>query len=334
MLQIQAVRAQLEHELEKLLEIESSIRPPVSPSPSPRSARRLTGRHRRFLGGAGAHPARLGQALHRGARRQQPAVLQVVRRRQAQRLLQLPRPPRRGRPRRPRRVPLARRGGRAAGGHVCRAARDVQKLANGLKSLGVEPEDVVGIYLPMIPEVVVAMLACARIGAVHNVVFGGFSVGSVTERMEVSEAKVLITVDGARRKGKTAPIKSAVDAEIGAVKSLQHIVVVRAPAPNARCRRAATSGTTSSASRRSGVPAGPAVGRAPALHPVFVRLDREAQGHPAHHRRLPDRRRLQPSAGLRPRSRTPTSTGARPTSAGSPATATSSTARLATAPPP
>jgi acetyl-CoA synthetase len=105
--------------------------------------------------------------------------------------------------------------------------RDVQRLANGLKSLGVEPGDVVGIYLPMIPEVVVSMLACARIGAVHNVVFGGFSVGAVTERMEVSEAKVLITVDGARRKGKTAPIKSAVDAEIGPVKTLQHIVVVR-----------------------------------------------------------------------------------------------------------
>jgi acetyl-CoA synthetase len=106
--------------------------------------------------------------------------------------------------------------------------RDVQQLANGLKSLGVGPQDVVGIYLPMIPEVVVSMLACARIGAVHNVVFGGFSVGSVTERMEVSEAKVLITVDGARRKGKTAPIKPAVDAEIGHVASLTHIVVVRA----------------------------------------------------------------------------------------------------------
>ena len=104
---------------------------------------------------------------------------------------------------------------------------EVQQLANGLKSLGVGSEDVVGIYLPMIPEVVVAMLACARIGAVHNVVFGGFSVGSVVERMEVSAAKVLITVDGARRKGKTAPIKSAVDAEIGSVGALEHIVVVR-----------------------------------------------------------------------------------------------------------
>jgi len=89
--------------------------------------------------------------------------------------------------------------------------RDVQLFANALKGRGVEAGDVVGIYLPMIPEVVVAMLACARIGAPHNVVFGGFSAESVAERMEFSDAKLLITVDGARRKGKTAPIKEAVD---------------------------------------------------------------------------------------------------------------------------
>jgi acetyl-CoA synthetase len=106
--------------------------------------------------------------------------------------------------------------------------RDVQKLANALKDLGVEKGDVVGIYLPMIPEVAVAMLACARIGAPHNVVFGGFSAGSVRERMEFAEAKALITVDGARRKGKTAPIKQQVDAEMGSVDSLETIVVVRA----------------------------------------------------------------------------------------------------------
>jgi acetyl-CoA synthetase len=105
--------------------------------------------------------------------------------------------------------------------------RDVQRLANALKDLGVEKGDVVGIYLPMIPEVAVAMLACARIGAPHNVVFGGFSAESVRERMEFAEAKALITVDGARRKGKTAPIKEQVDAEMGEVASLETIVVVR-----------------------------------------------------------------------------------------------------------
>ncbi|MBN9621881.1 MAG: acetate--CoA ligase [Actinobacteria bacterium] len=103
-----------------------------------------------------------------------------------------------------------------------------QRLANALRDLGVEKGDVVGIYLPMIPEVAVAMLACARIGAPHNVVFGGFSAESVRERMEFAEAKALITVDGARRKGKTAPVKEQVDAELGSVASLETIVVVRA----------------------------------------------------------------------------------------------------------
>jgi acetyl-CoA synthetase len=105
--------------------------------------------------------------------------------------------------------------------------RDVQRFANALKDLGIEKGDVVGIYLPMIPEVAVAMLACARIGALHNVVFGGFSADSVKERMEFSEAKALITADGARRKGKTAPIKQQVDKVMGDVKSLEHIVVVK-----------------------------------------------------------------------------------------------------------
>ena len=105
--------------------------------------------------------------------------------------------------------------------------RDVQRMANALKDLGVRKGDVVGIYLPMIPEVVVSMLACARIGAPHNVVFGGFAPGAVMERMEVSGAKALITVDGARRKGKTAPVKATVDEAIGDIESLEHIVVVR-----------------------------------------------------------------------------------------------------------
>ncbi|HEY2768494.1 MAG TPA: acetate--CoA ligase [Solirubrobacteraceae bacterium] len=104
---------------------------------------------------------------------------------------------------------------------------EVQRFANALKDLGVKRGDVVGIYLPMIPEVVVAMLACARIGAPHNVVFGGFSAEAVRERMEFSEAKVLITVDGAARKGKTAPVKERVDEVMGDLETLQRIVVVR-----------------------------------------------------------------------------------------------------------
>ncbi len=104
---------------------------------------------------------------------------------------------------------------------------EVERLANALKGLGVHPGDVVGIYLPMIPEVVVSMLACARIGAPHNVVFGGFSAEAVRERMEFSHAKLLITADGAARKGKTAPVKDRVDEVMGDLSTLERIVVVR-----------------------------------------------------------------------------------------------------------
>ena len=103
---------------------------------------------------------------------------------------------------------------------------EVKRFASALKDLGVQKGDVVGIYLPMIPEVVVAMLACARIGAPHNVVFGGFSAEAVRERMEFSQALVLITVDGAARKGKTAPVKDRVDEVMGDLETLQKIVVV------------------------------------------------------------------------------------------------------------
>jgi acetyl-CoA synthetase len=104
---------------------------------------------------------------------------------------------------------------------------DVQRFANALKGRGIGKGDVVGIFLPMIPQVAVAMLACARIGAIHNVVFGGFSAESVRERMEFSEAKALVTVDGARRKGKTAPIKQQVDEVMGDIAHLETIIVVR-----------------------------------------------------------------------------------------------------------
>ena len=104
---------------------------------------------------------------------------------------------------------------------------DVERFANALKDLGIRRGDIVGIYLPMIPEVAVAMLACARIGAPHNVVFGGFSAEAVRERMEFSEAKALITVDGASRKGRVAAVKAAVDEVIGDdLPALEHIIVI------------------------------------------------------------------------------------------------------------
>jgi acetyl-CoA synthetase len=102
-----------------------------------------------------------------------------------------------------------------------------QRFANVLKGLGVQKGDVVGIYMPMIPETPAAMLACARIGATHNVVFGGFSAQAVRERMEVSDAKVLVTCNTSLRRGKPAPMKSAVDEVVSDLPKLEHLVVVR-----------------------------------------------------------------------------------------------------------
>jgi acetyl-CoA synthetase len=102
-----------------------------------------------------------------------------------------------------------------------------KRFANAMKSLGVAKGDVVGIYMPMIPEAPAAMLACARIGATHNVVFGGFSVESVKERMEVSDAKLLVTANANLRRGKPIPMKEQVDAVLDDLPKLEHVVVVK-----------------------------------------------------------------------------------------------------------
>jgi acetyl-CoA synthetase len=101
-----------------------------------------------------------------------------------------------------------------------------QRAANALRGLGIGKGDVVGIYLPMLPETAAAMLACARIGAIHNVVFGGFSAESVKERMIFSDAKALVTADATLRRGEPMPMKASVDAIAGEVSTLEHIVVV------------------------------------------------------------------------------------------------------------
>jgi acetyl-CoA synthetase len=101
-----------------------------------------------------------------------------------------------------------------------------QRFANVLRDLGVGRGDVVGIYLPMLPETAAAMLACARIGAIHNVVFGGFSAESVKERMEFSDAKVLVTADATLRRGEPVPMKPAVDEILGELPKMEHVVVV------------------------------------------------------------------------------------------------------------
>src|SRR5438132_7981757 len=104
---------------------------------------------------------------------------------------------------------------------------EVQKFANVLKSLGVKKGDRVAIYMPMIPELPVAMLACARIGAPHSVVFGGFSPDSLIDRINDAECKVVITADGGFRGGAAAMLKPNVDAALVDTPSVEHVVVVK-----------------------------------------------------------------------------------------------------------
>ena len=104
---------------------------------------------------------------------------------------------------------------------------EVQKFSNVLKSLGINKGDRVNIYLPMVPEAAVAMLACARIGAAHSVVFGGFSSQALADRINDAEAKVLITADGGYRRGDVFALKPAADEAIANTPTIEHVVVVK-----------------------------------------------------------------------------------------------------------
>jgi acetyl-CoA synthetase len=104
---------------------------------------------------------------------------------------------------------------------------EVQRFANVLKDLGVGKGDRVNIYLPMIVEAVVAMLACARIGAAHSVVFGGFSSQALADRINDAQAKVLITADGGYRRGEVFALKPQADEAVASTPSIEHVIVVR-----------------------------------------------------------------------------------------------------------
>ncbi len=105
--------------------------------------------------------------------------------------------------------------------------REVCRFANMLRFLGVSRGDRVGIYLPMVPEAAIAMLACARIGAVHSVVFGGFSADALRSRLADAEAKVLVTADGGYRRGAIVPLKANADEALRDAPSVEHVIVLR-----------------------------------------------------------------------------------------------------------
>jgi acetyl-CoA synthetase len=104
---------------------------------------------------------------------------------------------------------------------------EVQKFANVLKKLGVRRGDRVAIYMPLVPEAAIAMLACTRIGAIHSVVFGGFSPESLRDRINDAKAKVLVTADGGYRRGQIVPLKRNADKALEDCLSIEHVVVVQ-----------------------------------------------------------------------------------------------------------
>src|SRR3954451_12485339 len=104
--------------------------------------------------------------------------------------------------------------------------REVSQFANVLKSLGIKKGDRVALYLPLVPELAIAMLACARIGAVHSVVFGGFSAESLRDRINDAQATLLVTADGGWRRGHIVPLKQMADEALAQTPSIRNVVIV------------------------------------------------------------------------------------------------------------
>ena len=153
--------------------------------------------------------------------------------------------------------------------------------------------DRVAIYMPMIPETVIAMLACARIGAVHMVVFGGFSADALASRIDDAGAVLVITSDGGYRRGAPSALKPAVDDAVGRSPGVRNVLVVKRTGQDVDWTEGRDLWWDDVVERQSTEHTPRVVRRrAPALHHVHVRDDGEAEGHPAHHRRLPDPGRL------------------------------------------
>ncbi len=165
---------------------------------------------------------------------------------------------------------------------------EVAKCAAALQELGIGVGDVVSIYMPMTPELAIAMLACARIGAIHSVIFAGFSAESIADRNNDAQAKLVITADGLYRRGKVLPLKETVDEALAKSPSVEKCLVLR---------RIGQEGVPMTAGRdvwwhdvvdkQSGdLARRPTRQRSESFHPVHLRQHRQTEGHSTHHRRL------------------------------------------------
>ena len=158
---------------------------------------------------------------------------------------------------------------------------EVCKFANVLKSHGIKKGDRVCIYLPMIPELAISMLACTRIGAIHSIVFGGFSSDALRDRIQDSQSKMLITCDGTFRGAKAVPQKTNADDAVKACPSIEKVIVVKRVGDKIKCEMNPGKDLWwhDEMAKASAVcePEWMDADRPP-VHPLYIRLDREAQG--------------------------------------------------------